>query len=151
MPPDRGMSPSRRHSYRHPHFMEPAVPRQGDPRGAIDDFRLHAIALRREDPLRLAAGILHGDAVARRTIGQRALNHERRPVVGDAGLDHQRRAVLHPQAEDRLDRHAVHPAGRSGVPGPAAAADVRLRAVDVGGDGVGLDLVKLRRLRRERM
>ena len=45
------------------------------------------------------------------------------------------------QAEQRLDEQLVHPAGRAGVPGPAAAADVRRRRVDVAGDDVRLDLV----------
>src|SRR3546814_19223083 len=41
----------------------------------------------------------------------------------------------------RSDDQPVHPAGRSGVPGPAAAADVWFDRVHVGGDHVGFHLV----------
>ena len=45
------------------------------------------------------------------------------------------------EPEDALDAGTVHPAGRAGVPGPAAAADMLRRGVDVGRHDVGLDLV----------
>src|SRR5437773_5531448 len=47
------------------------------------------------------------------------------------------------EAEDRLEPGAMHPAGRSRVPRPTAAPDMRLGRVDVGGDAVGLYLVAL--------
>ena len=53
------------------------------------------------------------------------------PRPRDAGIE---RRASRPQAEaeDPLEARAVHPAGRAGVPGPAAAPDVRRLGVDVG-------------------
>ena len=50
-----------------------------------------------------------------------------------------------------LEADAVHPARRAGVPGPAAAADVRRVRVDVRRDHVGLGLVALDARRRVRV
>src|SRR3546814_18833519 len=55
------------------------------------------------------------------------------PAGGDAGRQPQR-VAFQTQAEQRFEDQPVHPAGRTGVPGPAAAADVRLDGIDIGGD-----------------
>ena len=52
-----------------------------------------------------------------------------------------RRSPSQTQSQDALDAGALHPSGRAGVPGPAAASDMRRRRIDIGGDDVGLDLV----------
>ena len=54
------------------------------------------------------------------------------------------------EPEDRFHADPIHPAGRARVPGPAAAADVRRRRVDVGGHDVGFGAVALRRRRASR-
>src|SRR5712691_6023735 len=50
---------------------------------------------------------------------------------------------LQAKTEDRFDADPVQAPGRAGVPGPSAAPDVRSDRIDIGGDGVGLDLVAL--------
>ena len=82
---------------------------------------------------------IHAVAVA---IAQRV----RRPVGRDAWGDVQLVAFA-TQAEQRFDDQAIHPAGRAGVPGPAAATDVRRDRIHVRGDDVRLDLVHTHLLR----
>src|SRR5690606_16526769 len=68
------------------------------------------------------------------------VRREARPSVGDNGVDSEP-AGLPPQAVALVDAQPVEPAGRAGVPGPAAAADVRRPAVDVGCHHVWFDAV----------
>src|SRR5438132_12197708 len=100
-----------------------------------------AINRRGRDRHAVAGGILDFDLVARLPVGQSELHLETRPGVGDAGCDAQRVAALERHAEHGLARHPEHPAGRTRVPGPPAAPDVRWDTVDVGGDDVRLHLI----------
>ena len=75
------------------------------------------------------ADAIHAAAVA-------IVHRIRRPVGGNAWGDVQ--LVAFPmQAEQRFDDQAIHPAGRAGVPGPAATADVRRHRVHIRSDDVG--------------
>ena len=78
------------------------------------------------DPVR----ILDRDLVARRAVAEDDL--EAPPGPRHAGIEDQRRAAQ-AEAEDPLEARPIHPSGRAGVPGPAAAPDVRRLGVDVGG------------------
>src|SRR6185436_11228242 len=64
----------------------------------------------------------HGDAVGRLAVAVAQLEPgpARRQARHDAQL-----VAFAPEAEEGFHRQAVHPARRAGVPGPAAAADVR--------------------------
>ena len=93
-------------------------------------------------------GILDGELVTRRVISERGL--EARPRARDARVD-AKRSSADAEAEDPLDARPVHPAGRSRVPGPAAAADVRRLRVDVAPRDVRLDLVAVQTRRGSRV
>ena len=95
----------------------------------------------RTTPRQTPAGFSTAISVARRAVAE--LDLEPRPASRDARVDREA-GPLPSDPEDRLHRRLVHPAGRTGVPGPAAAADVRRLGVDVGRDHVRLDLVALR-------
>src|SRR5690348_9709067 len=62
------------------------------------------------------------------------------PAPRHAGLE-QQPVAPQPDAEHPFDDRAVQPAGRTGVPGPAAAADVRRDRIDIRAFDVGFDLV----------
>src|SRR6185437_3204967 len=62
-----------------------------------------------------------------------------------AGVDAQRVALL-AETKDGFQPRAVQPRGRTGVPGPAAAAGQRAHRVHIGARDVGLDLVTRRRV-----
>ena len=55
------------------------------------------------------------------------------------------------EAEDVLEPYAVHPRRRSRVPGPSAPPEVPLGRVHVRGDDVGLNLIPVDVLWRQRM
>src|SRR6185312_15704344 len=67
------------------------------------------------------------------------------PALRDARVDAQPVAAQ-AEAENRLQRGAIKPGGRAGVPGPAAAADVRRHRIDVRADHVRFHLVARDRL-----
>src|SRR5690606_38981922 len=75
------------------------------------------------------------------------LDREAGPVPGNARVKQQLLA-LQVEAEDRLQSGPVQPCAGAGVPGPAAAADVRFDRVHVGGRHVGFDLVARHAVRR---
>ena len=91
-------------------------------------------------PARRAPRVLDRDLVPGRAVAEH--DREAGPGPRDARIDLEPRAPQ-PEPEDRLEARPVHPRGRAGVPGPAAAADVRRLGIDVGRDDVGLDLVAL--------
>ena len=93
----------------------------------------------RRDAAGDAARVLDRDLVARGVVAEGDLEAAatRAGCTGRDGATAPRRR----KPEDPLEPGAVHPARRAGVPGPAAAPDVRRLGVDVGGDDVGLDLV----------
>src|SRR5579863_1059082 len=62
------------------------------------------------------------------------------PGARDARLDAEHVAAdAYP--EERFESRAVQPAGRAGVPGPAAAGRRGRHRIDIGGHGIGLELV----------
>src|ERR1019366_8839666 len=75
---------------------------------------------------------------------------EARPATGYAGTD-PKHGSAHLESQDPLDCRAIHPGRRSGVPGPAASADVRGRRIHIRTDHIGLDLVALNVRGRARM
>lgn len=87
---------------------------------------------------RLGFAVLVGDDVEGAAIA--VAEGEGRPVGGHVRFDGED-VALFAYAEDVLDAGLVGPGGRTGVPGPAAAARVLRVAVDVGGDAVGLHFV----------
>ncbi len=94
----------------------------------------------------VGAVVVDGDVIEGLAIA--VVDLELGPIGGQARGDAQL-VDFDVQAQQRLDDQPVHPAGRSGVPRPAAAARVRLDAIDVGGHDIRLDSV-LGSLRRRR-
>ena len=47
------------------------------------------------------------------------------------------------KAKNRFDAGSIHPPGRSSVPGPSAASDMRRFRIDIGGCDVRLDLITM--------
>src|SRR3954468_17807706 len=102
-------------------------------RGATIDLQLDAAALQ---PI----GILDHDLVRRRLVA--ILDRELLPSRRNARLEeHLLSALL--ESENHLERRPVHPARRARVPGPPTAAEMSLCGIDIGGDDVRLDLVRL--------
>src|SRR5215471_13127147 len=106
-------------------------------RAAGDDL---AVELDTRDAFARAARVFDRELVPRRVI---AKGHGvTRPGVRDARIQVQRGATQ-AETEDGLDAGTVHPSRRAGVPGPAAAPDVRSLGVDVRGGDVRLDFVSM--------
>src|SRR3954470_24049806 len=84
------------------------------------------------------SAVVDHDVIAGLVVAEGEL--EAGPGPRDAGLQDEPRAAQ-PEPEHPLDAGAVHPGRRTGVPGPAAAPDVRALAIDVGRGHIGLDLV----------
>src|SRR5271166_486492 len=81
-----------------------------------------AVELRTGDPTTDPMGVLDHDFVARRGV----LKHdfEARPMLGNARREEQE-CSLKPKAKNRFDAGSIHPPGRSGVPRPSAASEMR--------------------------
>ena len=95
-----------------------------------------------------AMGILDDQSVAGRVIAKEDL--ESRPCPRNARV-HVQCLAAQAKPEDGFHSRAIHPAGRSGVPGPTAAARVRPLRVDVAGHHVRLDLVPVEARARARV
>src|SRR5262249_28117141 len=80
------------------------------------------------------------DLVARGSVPQSQT--ESRPFARNARIDEERRAGFS-DAEHDLDAGTVHPCRRARVPRPPPAPRVRRYRVDVGGHGIGFDLVRV--------
>src|SRR5215510_7354463 len=72
------------------------------------------------------------------------------PVRWDAGLE-TKSGPLQSQPQNRFNGDSVEPTRRTGVPGPAAAARVRRRAIHIGSDHIRLNFVVLSLLSRRGM
>src|SRR6185437_719227 len=91
-------------------------------------------------------GILHADLVAGGAFGAMTIGDlESRPCLWQA-WSHAQPIAPQPEPEHGLQRGAVQPRSRAGVPGPAAAADVRRHRIDVRADHVRFHLVARDRL-----
>ena len=90
---------------------------------------------------RTRIGLPVDDDLVRRAA-MAVVDREARPVRRHAGRE--REPVLaQAESEDPFETGAIQPAGRTRVPGPAAAPGMRRLGVHVRGDHVGLDLVAL--------
>src|SRR6266540_784566 len=122
----------------HAHLVDLTIIHERNSRQAVRQ-RL-AVQLGFSDSTIDAVGVLDRDLVARGVILVDDL--ESGPLPGYAGRKEQELS-LQAKTEDRFDADPVQAPGRAGVPGPSAAPDVRSDRIDIGGDGVGLDLVAL--------
>src|SRR5512135_2752686 len=93
--------------------------------------------------------IFYRDVIDRRVIAE--LNGVPRPVPRNTRIDAERIAAQ-AEAEHPFHTGSIEPAGRTAVPGPAPAPDMRGLAIHIAGDHVGLDFVALDvRSRRDAM
>src|SRR5665647_164841 len=65
------------------------------------------------------------------------------PCTGNARVEPQG-VALHGETQNRFETGPIHPSGRTRVPCPTAASDVRCNGVDIRANHVRLDLVALR-------
>ena len=97
-----------------------------------------AIELNRRHPSGNPLWVLDVDFVARRVIAEYDVKAP--PCTWDTRVEIKPRAAQ-TEAENPLDAGPIHPTRGSGVPGPAAAADMRRFGINIGGDDIGLDLI----------
>ena len=115
--------------------MDLAIVDQGNPCNTVR--HLHAVELDTNDAATHATRILDLDFVARdRVPGAAVAEHDfvARPCLGQTRIDYQRIPV-HTESENGFEPGTVQPTRRTGIPGPAAAADMRCHRIDVGAGG----------------
>jgi hypothetical protein len=112
--------------------MHPAIVDQWNPCDTLRNF--HAVELNTSDTATHAASILDRYFIARDRIPPAAVvEHDfiARPRHRQSGIDYDRISV-HAKSENGFEVGKVQPARRTGVPGPAATADVRRDRIDIG-------------------
>ena len=120
-----------------PDCVRGAVICQEDGRAAADGFAVDFDGL---DALADVVGVEDFNFVAAGVIAEGQVIV--RPVAGDAGV-HEKRGSAQAKSENPFNARAVHPSRGAGVPGPAAAAGVRLHRINIARQNVGFYFITL--------